>query len=317
MRRRSLLLGVLLVAIVVVASGCSGSILAPIIRNPEADAVDAVVDAFVVAMRNQDDEQMEELLGWSVSSDHDMGWLGVQTGTLTRRDFASGWTSLWIGEGIDVGVAAGVVPKFSVTDLRFTQGPSITVTGSAARATGKILWTLDYPDNWYYDMRLDIEPIGLIEDIYSVEFGLQKSGSNWLITSFKMEIGERQSAISDVWETFAEGFADQDAGKVLSSCRRPFRWTGVRTSEWIPLGTHYEWRECLDDLFAVDSDIDTGMDLTYVVVMNLDAWSGAIRGCLTVGSGIDEAKYLAEITFSRHGDTWLMDGIHLIRLLDI
>lgn len=308
MSRRALLLGVLLVAMAVIASGCAGSIVTPIVENPDVDAVRAVVDAFVVALKNQNSAQMQGLLASNVTSTHDIGWLGIRTGTVTKGDFASDWTNLWIGDGIDLGVAVGVVPKFSVVDALFTQGPTIAVTGSSAKATGKLLLTLSHPDSWFFDVRLDIERICTVEDIYPVELQLQKFGSSWRVTGFTVDMGERQSAMQGAWDTFVDGFAEGNTAKLLSVCQEPFYWTGHGQDNLIPYGTHYEWTPAFDTLFEQSAPVEIGFDTA--VPMTLDAWSGALRGYFTFGN-----EYLTEITFGWHGDRWLLESIHVISSL--
>ncbi len=302
-KRRAFLLGVVLIVMSVLASGCVGGLI-PIIGDPEADEVNAVVNAFMTALKTQNAESMEGLLASTVTSVNEIGWLDISEGPLAKADFVNDWTSLRRSDHPPVMGPPSPDAAYGVTDLQLVQGPSTVVTGSTATSTGTILFTLNHPEHWYYDslLKLDVEPVYLVEDIYPVELHLEKIGSDWKITSFTIQIGERQSAIGEAWETFATGFGLGDADVVLSACTNPFCWPlegGLNT-----LSTHYEWREYLSDGFSRNGPIT--IDMLYIAPIELNAWSGGFRGVMDDGDG----QLIVEIMAVRNGDQWLLSTMN-------
>lgn len=287
MRGRTLLLCSMLVAVALMAFGCSVNV----IPNPdggEKGEVNTVVRAFMDALEDQNGFAMKGLLASYVTSENHVDWVGVQEGLLLKEAFASTWTRLLPDREI------------GVHTLQFVHGPSTTIAGGRATSTGSILLTLDHPADWFNDWRLEIVDTYPVEDIHSVRLDLEKVGFSWKVTSFTLYEGERQRAFREAWETFSEGFYNEDADTMLSVCMNPFYWTGV--PEFEDVGTHDEWHEMLEELF--DETSTNRMNLIGVTPIQLDSRDGAFR--ILIGTGD-----VAEVTMRyRDGEGWRLGGVH-------
>jgi len=290
-RYRVLLFCVLLVAVALMAFGCTFSWI-PDFDDDEEDEVNTVAYAFMDALRNQNRTAMEGLLAAYVTSINDVDWINVQEGSLARTTFASTWTGLLGHSDLDVGA------------LQFVQGPSTAVYGESAVSIGKIRLTLNHPASWFNDWRLGITDTYPVEDIYPVRLELDETGFSWKITSFTLYQGERQTEFLNAWATFAQGFDNENADTMLSVCANPFYWTGEPM--FADVGTHDEWREMLPEFFAIV--ITDLMSLAEMTPIQLDSRYGAFRIRIDTGSRLIDA----EATMIYDGYEWLLSGLHFV-----
>lgn len=279
MKKRALLLGVLLVVLTLTASGCIGGLsglIGGIIGDggsaSERAAVNAVIGAFVTAWDEGNAEGMASRLASTVTF-HSELFEGSEA-TTSGDDLAD--TLLTPDSGMQI------------VEVDLVQGPSTTVQDSSATATGNMLakytWVMD-PGSLLFRGR---DPMIEVEDIYPVEFGLEKSGSDWAINYLKISVGTRLSAITESWETFAEGIVEEDVDQILSVCTEPFTWrvpSGSDVPDFSGVQSHDQWRDALDALFD-DVDIYT-FDLTEAVALILTSDEGWLFGQLNVDDDSD------------------------------
>lgn len=293
MRGRTLLLCSMLVAVALMAFGCSVNV----IPNPdggEKGEVNTVVRAFMDALEDQNGFAMKGLLASYVTSENHVDWVGVQEGLLLKEAFASTWTRLLPDR--EIGVRA----------LQFVHGPSTTIAGGRATSTGSILLTLDHPADWFNDWRLEIVDTYPVEDIHSVRLDLEKVGFSWKVTSFTLYEGERQRAFREAWATFAEGFHYENVDTMLSVCANPFYWTGVPGYEDVfdLIGTHYEWRDMLPEFFEFENP--KLMSLAEAIPIELGSTRDAFRIRVQTGTG---ESFWAEASMVNIDGKWLLSDI--------
>lgn len=254
-RRKALLLGVLLVAVPLAASGCLGGIFPGLTDDI---AVGTTVRNFVDAWGRLSAEDMEKCLTSQVSfGGGDPESSDVLVEDLLATFEVGAFDVQWVEAGVD-----GAVAVHRVSDTEYTAAADVRLK---YRYTPQDQNRLDVSDP-YYD----------VEDIYPTVFVLEKVGSDWKINSITIDSGKRQVAIQQSWMTFEEGMRDEDVDMVLSVINDPFEWVEPGAP---PVTTRDEWRAVLEQLFS-PGDVIVDFGLAAATALSLDDQQGVVHGWL-------------------------------------